>query len=175
MTSMNGDKLTINVCVLDDDQDTLDLVREEFTIRRISAIAEISFFRDPHLFINSLDNTNIAIIDQRLGGKTTGFDVVDIIQEHNKKRISKIKVIVMSGTSDMDVPIYYLNQQKARFYIRKKNDDSYIKGLADSTEIAIEEVIEDMCFETRHNQRRDRAEDIEQNVNKVINAINESR
>lgn len=145
-------KAEIHILILDDDPDTLELIKAEFDK---AAIEKYKTYTDASEFLDNLDCANIAIMDHRLDG-ILGFNIIENIHQHNKLRrsIAKIKVIVISGDYDVDVPAHYMNTQKARVYLNKNSRKyNFYEALVDWTKIVIEEVSEDIAYDRRLSER----------------------
>src|SRR4051812_7002017 len=145
-------KAEIHILILDDDPDMLDLIRKEFDR---AGIHKYKTFTHASEFLENLDEANIAIIDHRLDG-VLGFNIIENIYQHNKQRrsIAKIKVIIISGEYDVDVPAHYMNTQKGRVYLNKNSRKyNFYEALVDWTKIVIEEVSEDVAYDNRLSER----------------------
>jgi DNA-binding NtrC family response regulator len=144
--------LDIHICFLDDDKDQLDLILETFRKKGITRVANVEIYTNIDKFLAELHNMNIGIFDHHLGAQRTGFNIVEEIHKHNQQRrsIAKIKVIIMSATTDVHVPIRYMNEKKAAYFAHKyPREGSFYENLVAYTLETIEDVKSDLLLEAK--------------------------
>jgi CheY-like chemotaxis protein len=154
----------IHILVLDDDKEELELIAEKFDGNGIKGYKT---FYSREEFEKNLASAYIAIIDHSLNGATKGFNIVEKICEHNKERtsIAKMQVIMMSGTRNHSIPIYYINNRLARFWA-DKNEPTFYDDLVSYTKIVIAEIGFDLVIDTSLKEQ-------EEMVNLLKNKVKE--
>lgn len=131
--------INISIFCLDDDQETLDLIKEDFDK---AGIVHYHLFTNEREFLKSFnENVHVAVIDHYLSGSTEiGYDIMETIFELNHKFHSplKCKMIIMSGQQDPAMIAKYLNNGAFRYL--RKDDKDFSVLLIDYVKQAIDEV-----------------------------------
>jgi DNA-binding NtrC family response regulator len=120
-----SDSETINIAtniptrVLDDDTDQLDLIERK--IEEDGTISNVHFYSDEHLFLKKLDDDiYIILLDHRLSGPDSGFEIFKKIKEKNPDTF----VIILSGMNDFRIAQKYLNMHADQYVF--KGDYDYL-------------------------------------------------
>lgn len=137
------EKPKVVVFVLDDDQDTLDLIKEDF---EEAGIKDYELFTSEREFLAKFnENVHVAVLDHYLQGSAEiGYDIMQTIFEMNRKHNSPIqcKVIIISGQKNQQVTKWYLNNGAFK-YLDKGEDGfnsnliSYVKQAVADAEVAL--------------------------------------
>lgn len=126
-----------HILILDDDPEELELIQKAFNSSRIT---NYRVFTDVAEFFECFtDDVFLAIIDYNLAG-ITAKEVVEQIHDMNAARqtVSKCEIIVISGTTDIRIPIYFMNEKKADYFLRKEHGASFYEQLTVYAHKAIE-------------------------------------
>lgn len=113
-----------NILVLDDDPTELELIKMHFDK---GGVTNYEMFTEVELFFEHFtEDVYLAVIDYRLGG-TTAIKVTDRIHQicQQRKSLATCEIIVISGTTDIRVPVYFINSKKANYFLIKDNEGEY--------------------------------------------------
>lgn len=134
-------RLNINIVtyVLDDQEMVLQLIEREFYNEGIS---HYQLFSNETEFLDAItENVHIAVIDYMLSSiDMTGLDVCKKLLEKNPRCL----VIIMSGQSDMDVVIDFMNSGAWK-YVRKY-EKNYLHKVTDFIKQGVKEISADLDF-----------------------------
>jgi DNA-binding response OmpR family regulator len=126
-----------HILLLDDDPEELELIQKYFDS---SHIGNYRMFSSVQEFFDCFsDDVFLAIIDYNLN-TITAKEVVEKIHDLNDKRksVAKCEIIVISGTDDIKIPIYFFNYRKSDYFLRKSHNESFYMELVLFTQQAID-------------------------------------
>jgi response regulator RpfG family c-di-GMP phosphodiesterase len=107
--------LNIVTYLVEDDKDIRELLQDVF---KENGLENVQFFTKGKEFIDNLnDDVHIAIVDHYLNNGMTGLDVLMKVNEINPDCIK----IAVSGVSDDNIIIDYINKGGVTHWVRKDN------------------------------------------------------
>lgn len=120
---------TVKTAVLEDDNDTLEVIDELF---RENGIENYALYSDAQDLLQEFnEDTHLLVLDYILSGALSGYDVMKMVREKNPD----CYVIIISGQYNKKVIIEFLNA-KADKYI-DKNEPGYFPELIQSVQEGI--------------------------------------
>jgi DNA-binding NarL/FixJ family response regulator len=126
----------LNTQVLDDDQETNDLLKEIFFM---NGMPNVAFFTSSDMFLDSLnENVHLCIVDENIKGSLLqGLDVMEII----RGRFPECQIIFFSGTDD-PIILKKLIKLRPEGYV-DKDGPNYLNDLV--------KVVEKCLVNIKHN------------------------
>ncbi|HEY4288279.1 MAG TPA: response regulator [Puia sp.] len=137
-------RLNIATLILDDDRDMLMFIEDAL---KENHITNYHLFQEDASFLEKIgENMHILVIDHHLNAGLTGLDVMARAIEKNPN----VFVIAMSGTSDPQLIVDYLNGGCNRFILKERKD--YLHKLVEYIKAGIDRFMRDMEFFRRQEQ-----------------------
>lgn len=111
-----------HILVLDNEKEELEIIEYHFNKGGVTNYQ--MFTNKEDFFASFTSDVYLAIVDYTLNGGTA-VAIADEIQELNEQRdsFSKCEVIIISGTRDIRVPVYFMNERKADYFLLKNRED----------------------------------------------------
>ncbi len=154
---------TIISCVLEDDEDMIQLIDDLF---KESGIKDYFLYSSSNDLLKRLeecvDCIHLLVIDYYLKEQYTGIDIMKIVRE----KYPYCYVIVVSGQVNTNVVVDFLNS-RADKYIIKDNQGGYLKQL-------VQYVLEGIDIARRQYSLYQRATDNIERIGTLIDTRNDS-
>lgn len=129
-------RLNILIYVLDDNESTLDLIRQCLDHEHFSGYR---LFTDANEFLENLnDDVHLAILDYWLDGDMNGLQICKLLLEKNPQCFT----IVLSAQHSMRVVIDFMNTSADRYVMKQEGD--WMRQLMDFVKEGIKIVDKDL-------------------------------